>query len=179
MIDRFVVFDRDGTLIDYVHHLIDINYVKVKIDAMQALTRLKNYGFKFGVITNQSVIGRGLAPLSQIEGINSYISKLFLSNDIFFEFFWMCPHVPEEVCACRKPNIELGKKAISKFKLLPEENYYVGDQETDMQFSRNIGFVPVMVNEFQKRSELAAYSTNSLLDAVDWIIKDSTKKRVV
>lgn len=178
MTDKFVIFDRDGTLIDHVHHLVDLNQVKIKSEATKSLNNLKNFGFKFGVITNQSVIGRGLASLNQIEEINLHISNFFLNHNIAFEFFWMCPHVPEENCVCRKPNIALGKKAISIFKLVPEENYFVGDQETDMQFSKNLGFVPVQISGISKKSKIAAHYSNSLFDAVDWIIRDSIGKRV-
>jgi len=177
MTDKFVIFDRDGTLIDHVHHLVHLNQVKIKDDAIKALNNLKDFGFKFGVITNQSVIGRGLASSNQIEEINSYILKYFLNNNIAFEFFWICPHVPEENCICRKPNIALGKKAISEFNLSPKESYFVGDQETDMQFSKNLGFVPVQISEVSNKSKIAAHSSNSLLGAVTWIIDDVKRRR--
>ena len=57
----FVIFDRDGTLIEHIHYLVDPNLVKFKKDIVPSLISLKNTGFKFGIITNQSVIGRGLA----------------------------------------------------------------------------------------------------------------------
>ena len=89
----------------------------------------------------------------------------------------MCPHAPDRNCPCRKPNIALGKKVISKFKLLPEENYFVGDQETDIEFSKNLGFVPILIDSNYKNNKIAAYTAISLLDAVDWIINDSIRKR--
>jgi histidinol-phosphate phosphatase family protein len=177
MADKFVIFDRDGTLIDHVHHLADLNQVRIKSDAIYALTSLKKFGFKFGVITNQSVIGRGLASKAQVQEVNLYIINFFLNHNIIFEFFWMCPHTPDRNCSCRKPNIALGKKVINKFNLSPEENYFVGDQETDMEFSKNIGFVPVLIGGINKNNKIAAFTAKSLLDAVDWIINDSTRKQ--
>jgi histidinol-phosphate phosphatase family protein len=176
MTDKFVIFDRDGTLIDHVHHLVHLNQVKIKNDAIEALNSLKDFGFKFGVITNQSVIGRGLASSNQIEEINSYILKYFLNNNIAFEFFWMCPHIPEDNCICRKPNIALGKKAIKQYDLSLQDSYFVGDQETDMKFSNRLGLVPVQISEVSNKSKIAAHCANSLLGAVTWIIDDAKRK---
>lgn len=176
MIEKFVLFDRDGTLIDHVHHLVNLSQVKIKSDAISALKLLKDFGFKFGVITNQSVIGRGLASINQVEEINSYIMKYFMINDLNFEFFWMCPHIPEVNCSCRKPNIALGKKAINQYAMSLENSYFVGDQETDMQFSDNLGLIPVQISEVSNKSKIAAHCANSLLGAVTWIIDDAKRK---
>jgi len=176
MIEKFVLFDRDGTLIDHVHHLVNLSEVKIKSDAVSALKLLRDFGFKFGVITNQSVIGRGLASVTQVEEINSYIMEYFMINDLNFAFFWMCPHIPEDSCSCRKPNIDLGKKAINQYAISIENSYFVGDQETDMQFSENLGLIPVQINEISNKSKIAVHCANNLLSAVAWIINDNKRK---
>ena len=176
MAEKFVIFDRDGTLIDHVHHLVDLSQVKIKSDAISALKLLRDFGFKFGVITNQSVVGRGLASLSQVEEINLYIMEYFMNNDLNFEFFWMCPHIPEDNCSCGKPNIALGKKAINQYAMSLENSYFVGDQETDMQFSDNLGLIPVQISEVSNKSKIAVHCANNLLSAVTWIIGDDKRK---
>ena len=176
MIEKFVLFDRDGTLIDHVHHLVNLSEVKIKSDAVSALKLLRDFGFKFGVITNQSVIGRGLASVTQVEEINSYIMEYFMINDLNFEFFWMCPHIPEDSCSCRKPNIALGKKAVNQYAISLENSYFVGDQETDMQFSDNLGLIPVQIGKVSNKSKIAVHCANNLLSAVTWIINDNKRK---
>ena len=176
MIEKFVLFDRDGTLIDHVHHLVDLSQVRIKSDAISALKLLKDFGFKLGVITNQSVIGRGLASLSQVEEINLFIMKYFMNVDLNFEFFWMCPHIPEDNCSCRKPNIALGKKAINQYAMSLENSYFVGDQETDMQFGDNLGLIPVQITEVSNKSKIAIHCSNNLLSAVTWIIDNDKRK---
>ena len=176
MVEKYVVFDRDGTLIEHVHHLVNLNQVKVKSDAFNALFKLKECGFKLGIITNQSVIGRGLASLEQIKEINNFISNLFKINDIIFEFILICPHTFENKCQCRKPKIALGKLAIDQFGLLPERSYYVGDQQSDVQFGKNLGCTPVQIRGNAKKSKIASYYSNSLMDAVTWIINDYLRR---
>ena len=176
MAEKFVIFDRDGTLIDHVHHLVDLSQVKIKSDAIPALKLLRDFGFKFGLITNQSVVGRGLASLTQVEEINSYITEYFMNDDLNFEFFWMCPHIPEDNCSCRKPNIDLGKKAINQYDILLESSYFIGDQETDMQFGDNLGLIPVQITEVSNKSKIAVHCSNNLLSAVTLIIDNDKRK---
>ncbi len=73
MSEAFVLFDRDGTLIEHVHHLIDPELVKLKSDLQSSLQILEKAGYRFGIITNQSVIGRGLASISEIQEVNKRI----------------------------------------------------------------------------------------------------------
>ena len=77
----FVIFDRDGTLIEYVHYLVDPNLVKFKEDIIQSFISLQKNGFKFGVITNQSVIGRGLADYQTVNKINNKLSLIIKNLD--------------------------------------------------------------------------------------------------
>ena len=49
MKQEFVIFDRDGTLINHVHHLVDPELVKPKNDVIQALQLLQSYNFKLGI----------------------------------------------------------------------------------------------------------------------------------
>ena len=56
MKQAFVIFDRDGTLIEHVPHLVDPELVQIKEDLGKALLLLQSYDFKFGIISNQSVI---------------------------------------------------------------------------------------------------------------------------
>ena len=87
----FVIFDRDGTLIEHVHYLVDPNLVKFKEDIIPSLTSLQKNGFKFGIITNQSVIGRGLANHQTVNKINNKITIFIDSWGIINNTFWVYP----------------------------------------------------------------------------------------
>ena len=49
MKQSFVIFDRDGTLINHVHHLVNPELVQPKNDLGQALQLLQKFDFKFVV----------------------------------------------------------------------------------------------------------------------------------
>ena len=86
MKDPYVIFDRDGTLIEHIHHLVDPNLVAFKNGMVEALTKLKEHGFKFGIISNQSVIGRGLASLETVNEINKKITDNLSLHNIEMQF---------------------------------------------------------------------------------------------
>lgn len=86
MKQSFVIFDRDGTLIKHVHHLINPDLVLFKNDLGVALQLLQNFDFKFGIISNQSVIGRGLATHFDVELVNSKIIEFLEPLGVVIDF---------------------------------------------------------------------------------------------
>lgn len=173
MSKAFVIFDRDGTLIDHIHYLRDPKSVKVKRDLLQSLARLKATGFSFGLITNQSIIARGIATYEEVAAVNNVILNLLSEVGIDFEFVYVCPHIPEDGCQCRKPRIGLGRQAITEHQMVPALSYVIGDQESDLMFAKALGCTAIQVLGNAEKSEFADYYSANLNDAVTWIIGKS------
>lgn len=167
---KFVVLDRDGTLIEHIHYLSDPKLVRFKPDLVSALAALGKEGFAFGIVTNQSIIGRALASQEEVGAVNQLIVDFLEQNDIKISFVFVCPHIPEDYCKCRKPEIGLGLRAISAFNLYPSLSYVIGDQESDILFGKNLGCTPIQIQGKAKRSHLAEYYARSLSDAANWIL---------
>ena len=174
--NAFVIFDRDGTLIRHIHHLVDSDLVEIKSDLGTALQLLHKSNFRFGIVSNQSVISRGLATHSEVEKINAKISNFLKPLGIFFDFIYYCPHLPSDGCECRKPAIGLGQKAIIEHNLDPKMSFMVGDQEEDMLFGRNFGCKTVQVQGDADRSEFADYYSDTLESAARWILSEKDRK---
>jgi len=103
-LDKVVFLDRDGVInldsSDYIKSWSEFKFIPRSIEAIKELT-LK--GFNAIVITNQSVINRNMVSDKGLEYIltmmkNEVRSGGGLINDIF-----ICPHIPEDNCDCRKP----------------------------------------------------------------------------
>ena len=171
MSQKFVIFDRDGTLIEHIHYLADPAMVRFKADLVPALTALRKDGFAFGIVTNQSMIGRGLATQEEVDAVNKLVIDFLRQHQIVIRFFYVCPHVPEVHCRCRKPEIELGLRAISNFDLSPSLSYMIGDQESDILFGKNLGCTPIQVSGNAKQSHFAEYYASSLSDAAGWVLE--------
>ena len=55
-----VFLDRDGTVIEHVHYLVDPKRVRLVPEAADALKRFRRAGFARVLVTNQSAIARGM-----------------------------------------------------------------------------------------------------------------------
>ncbi len=55
-------------------------------------------------------------------------------DDIFY-----CPHTPDDHCDCRKPEIGMGLKAVSKHGIDVRRSFMIGDHDKDMEFGRRLG----------------------------------------
>jgi HAD superfamily hydrolase (TIGR01662 family) len=153
-VNKYVIFDRDGTLIEHIHYLKDSNLVKLKPGTAAGLQLLLLNNYKFGIITNQSIINRKIASEQDVIDTNNKIRDICSDFKVHFDFIKYCPHTPEEMCKCRKPKIELGEKVILDFNIDVERSFYVGDQETDIEFAHGLGLNPILINQ-DKSSEIA------------------------
>jgi len=63
----------------------------------------------------------------------------FASQGIRLAGNFVCPHLPEAGCACRKPNIGLVRDFVNAEPLDRERSAMVGDRESDVEFARNLG----------------------------------------
>lgn len=172
----YVLFDRDGTLIKFEHYLIDPSKVEIAEGVVKGLLLLKEQGFSFGMITNQSVVGRGLASSEEVKAVNFKVLSLLGVHEIEFQFVLFCPHIPEDFCDCRKPAPGLGKLAIEEHNLAPDLSYMIGDQPSDVEFGHAIGCASVLISDEIDFGCGADYFAKSVLEAAEWILSD-TKRR--
>ena len=171
MSQPFVIFDRDGTLIDSVPYLNDEKKLVFKSDIIKALLKLKQNNYKLGIITNQYGIARCYFDMFDVEKINKKIINYLKSSDIEIAFIFICPHHPDEKCKCRKPNTELGELAIREFNIDLKKSYMIGDQESDLQFGLALGLSVIQIKGDSSKSPLANHYSDTLMDAATWITK--------
>ena len=157
--NKYVIFDRDGTLIDHIHYLKNPNLVKLTPGTAAGLQLLLINNYKFGIITNQSIINRKIATEQEVIDTNNKVRDICSDFKVYFDFIKYCPHTPEESCECRKPKIKLGEEVIMEYNIDSESSYYVGDQETDMEFALRLGLNPILI----KRDNSTDITANSLI----------------
>jgi len=138
---RAILFlDRDGTLIvepddEQVDRLDKLALVPLVIPA---LLRLRDRGYRFVVVTNQDGLGSASFPTADYERVHRAFVGLFASQGIEFDDVLVCPHRPEDGCACRKPNIGLMRGLLSE-GFDPARSFVVGDRESDLGLAENLG----------------------------------------
>lgn len=161
-----VFFDRDGTLnmdLGYINRHEDFKV----FDDISSLLKLKEKGFKIIGISNQSGIGRGIVNESFVKEIN----RIFIEK-YGFDNFYHCPHIPEEHCACRKPEPEMLFLSRAEYKIDLKKSYVVGDKDSDMLLAKAVGAKAILVQTGKLReSSCADYTAKNLIEAVDYILK--------
>src|SRR3712207_7937373 len=111
-----VLLDRDGTLLVDVPYNGDPERVRPMPGAAEALARLREAGVPTALITNQSGIGRGLVDREQVDAVNARMEELL--GPVGPKA--ICPHGPDDGCACRKPRPGLVLQAAEALGVAPE-----------------------------------------------------------
>ncbi len=132
MRNHAVFLDRDGTIIKDVDRLTCPDQVELLPGAIEAIKAINDAGWLVIVLTNQSVVGRGLCTNKEVEQIHNTIMGMAIVGDAHISGFVWCPHLPEDDCFCRKPRPGMLYRAAAAYHLDLRECLLIGDQMTDM-----------------------------------------------
>jgi D-glycero-D-manno-heptose 1,7-bisphosphate phosphatase len=139
---KTVFIDRDGTLIEEVNFLHKVEELRFFPWTVEAVRLLKENGFLVIVITNQSGIGRKIFEESAMHEIHEKIQEE-LSEKL--DEFYFCPHLPDEGCACRKPNLGMIETARAHFEIDLANSWMIGDKAIDIETGFNAGIKTALV----------------------------------
>jgi histidinol-phosphate phosphatase family protein len=166
-----VLLDRDGTLIQDVPYNGDPARVVPMPSARAALDRLRSAGVRLAVVSNQSGVGRGLLSLEQVDAVNRRVEELLGP----LEGFFVCPHVPHDVCDCRKPQPGLMLQAAAALGVPPLCCAVIGDIGADVDAAIRAGARSILVPTARTRQEEVARApetASTLLEAVEILLGD-------
>lgn len=136
-----VLFDRDDTLLIDVPYNGDPDKVAPVPGAVQALGRLRAAGIPTAVVSNQSGIGRGFLTREQVDAVNARMQDLLGPVGPIF----VCPHVPEDRCGCRKPAPGLVLQAARALGVPAHRCAVVGDIGSDVEAASAAGALGILV----------------------------------
>lgn len=137
--------DRDGTVIELVHHLTDPGQVRLVPGAAAAIARLNAAGIAVVVVTNQSVIGRGKLTEAGLEAVHAEMVRQLAAEDAMLDVILHCPVAPmvkdPRVVEHpdRKPGPGMLLRAAEELGLALPRSVMVGDTISDMLAGRNAG----------------------------------------
>lgn len=142
---RFVLLDRDGTLIAERNYLARVEDVELLPGTAPGLRLLQDAGLGLVVLTNQSGLGRGYFDLAALNAVHAHLAQLLASQGVSLDGIYVCPHTPDEDCACRKPKTELVRRAAEELHFDPAESFVIGDKPCDIELGRQIGATTFLV----------------------------------
>jgi len=137
---RAIFLDRDGVLtrerLDYVKSPAELETLP---QVYEPLREIRELGFRIVVITNQSVVGRGLATHEDMARIHDKFRRDLEKHDCYVDAIYYCPHSPEDRCSCRKPEPGLIMQAAKELGIDPKKSWMIGDKDIDLEAARRAG----------------------------------------
>lgn len=135
-----IFLDRDGVIIEnrrnYVRSWAD---VEIYAQALEALASVRLSSHRIIVITNQSLIGRGIISLAAAMAINEKLVETINRASGRIDDVFMCPHAPADHCECRKPRPGLLLQAARAHAIDLSRSIMIGDALTDVMAGRAAG----------------------------------------
>lgn len=139
--NKAIFLDRDGVLIEDCHLLSRKSQIKLIEGIEDFLSILRIHQFKIFIVTNQTVISRGLLDFDQAWELNNYILMLIKSkkSSAFVDDVFICPHHPQANivkykidCLCRKPKPGMLAAAAQKHQINLHKSFLIGDRTSDI-----------------------------------------------
>ena len=191
--NKAVFLDRDGVLIRDIDLLTKSSDIALLPKVPAALKLFKQFKFFIFIITNQTVIARGMASEEDVARINlaidTYIAK---ENGPTPDGYYICPHHPSAtlekyrmVCDCRKPEPGLLLRAAREHDIDLSRSFMIGDRITDIISGYKAGCQTILVQtgkhsappiETSKRIDTSIKPDKICIDlfhAAQWIVGKS------
>ena len=186
-----IFLDRDGVLIEDVHLLSTPESIRVRDDVPQALVKLRDAGFRLMVVSNQTVVARGILTEPEMKLLHRQVEEALQDKSApTLDGFYYCPHHPRATiqdyrvdCNCRKPRPGLLLRAATEQDIDLAGSFMIGDRMTDIIAGASTGCRTVLVETGQHlappietsdpidNSILPDHTCANLADAARWILQ--------
>lgn len=141
MAERVLFIDRDGTLVEEPADFQVDTLAKVRLlpGVIPALIELAAHGFRLVMVSNQDGLGTESFPEEQFREVHDHILALFETQGVTFDKVFICPHLPEDLCECRKPRTGLLTRYLAETAIDLDNSAVIGDRETDVELAQRLG----------------------------------------
>ena len=130
--------DRDGVINIDKGHITKKKQIFIYPKIFELIKLLKKNDYIIAVVTNQSVIGRGLLTVKGLNNLHDFINGKLEKKNCKIDYFYFCPHHPKYgrgkykvICNCRKPNPGMINKFMSSFEIDVQKSLMIGDKLSD------------------------------------------------
>lgn len=173
---RFALIDRDGTINVEKHYLSDPEQLELIPGAAAAIRRLNQAGWGVAVITNQSGVGRGYFGLDRLAQVHERLVSMLSAEGARVDGIYICPHAPDDDCACRKPLPGMVEQAVAELHFDPKKAVMIGDKEVDVELGLAVGAKTFLVRTGHGHKHVDGTKADHVVDdlprAVDLILAE-------
>jgi len=133
--------DRGGTLIEEPpdNQVDRLDKLRLLPGVIAALSELRRAGYRLVMVSNQDGLGSPRYPRERFEQVQAFLLHLLASQGIEFDQVFICPHLQQEQCLCRKPRTGLVTEYLRQRPIDRARSAMVGDRDTDLEFAQDLG----------------------------------------
>ncbi len=165
--NKAIFFDRDGTVIADKNYLSKPEEIEYLPQFFEAYKKISDLGFLTFLITNQSGIGRGFFTVEEMNLVHHQMQRDLINLGLKpFKEIKHCPHKPEDLCLCRKPNPLLALDLIQKYNIDPAQSYMLGDKDIDLEMAEKAGLNGILIESHQSPTKRTTPSYPNIFDFV-------------
>ena len=141
--------DRDGVINNklegrYVTDFNEFEFIKNSDTAIVSLSKIFKRIF---IVTNQQGIGKGIMSENDLYLLHNNMQKKISDIDSVIAKIYFCPHLSEDLCNCRKPNIGMLEQAKIDFPDIKiNQSFLIGDSDSDIEAGDKFGLTTVKVD---------------------------------
>ncbi|QGD71659.1 D-glycero-beta-D-manno-heptose 1,7-bisphosphate 7-phosphatase [Bordetella holmesii] len=143
---KLIILDRDGVINRDSDAFVKSPDEWVALPgSLEAIARLSQSGWRVVVATNQSGLARGLFDMDTLNAIHIKMRRQLAALGGSIDAIFLCPHGPEDGCACRKPRPGMMHDIALRYDADLNGVPAVGDSLRDLQASASAGCSPWLV----------------------------------
>ncbi|MBC9905879.1 MULTISPECIES: D-glycero-beta-D-manno-heptose 1,7-bisphosphate 7-phosphatase [Achromobacter] len=153
---KLIILDRDGVINQDSDSFVKNPDEWIALPgSLHAIARLTQAGWKVVVATNQSGLARGLFDMDTLTAIHTKMRRELAAAGGSIDAVFMCPHGPDDNCACRKPKPGMFEQIGHRYDVDLAGVPAVGDSLRDLQASSSVGCSPWLVLSGNGKKTLA------------------------
>lgn len=130
---KVVFLDRDGTLIYDKIYLNDPNQIQYLPGVFEGMRQMRDHGFEFIVVTNQSGVPRGLVDVRNLNEIHRIIRADMARAGVDILSFYYAPFMVNSGHPMRKPSPGMLDAGVHDHNVERSVSWMVGDRMTDVE----------------------------------------------
>ena len=174
---KILFLDRDGVInVEPEGYITDWSDFEFLPDALDTIKRATDEGYRIIIISNQSAIGRGMCSKETIDEIMSNMIETIEAHGGKIKDIFYCPHTPDDMCKCRKPEPDLFFQAAEKYNIKLTSTWFVGDKLTDVAVAIRVGTRPILIRggksvpDISVTEDDAVAVVNNLSEAFEYLL---------
>ncbi|TNE81588.1 MAG: HAD-IIIA family hydrolase [Bacteroidetes bacterium] len=144
---KIVFFDRDGVINKEIDRYIEkVEEFEILPGIGEALSTLKQRGYKLVLVTNQGGIAKGLYGHEEVRTMHAMLQNYLSDFDAQLDLLYYSPHHPDYGNSLnRKPGSMMVERGLARLDGDPSQCVIIGDKVRDMDAGAAAGVRGILI----------------------------------